>query len=143
MAAGFVINKSKINQIKDSFFEYMLDKDSNLLKDKNRGIDGELLLKDINFDMIQFFKKFRPYGSKNNDPIFVTKDVKLVDKPDILGKNKDSIKFKVKQDNKIFNAIGFGLINEFEKLITKNKLNIEYTIIYHSNNFLLNILGVK
>ena len=84
-----------------------------------------------------------PYGAKNRDPIFIAKDVKLIGKPNIIGKNKDSIKFKIMQDNKTVNAIGFGLINEFEKLITKNKFNIEYSIIYSHDKFLLNVLGVK
>ena len=143
MAAGFIINKRKIDKIKESFFRYMAKKDKTFLKDQNKIIDGELALKEINNDVISFLKKFMPYGAKNRDPIFIAKDVKLIGKPNIMGKNKDSIKFKVMQGDKAFNAIGFGLINEFEKLITKNKFNIEYSIIYNYDKFLLNVLGVK
>ena len=145
MAAGFIIDKSNINKIKESFFKYMKDQDSFFLRDRNndRLVDGHLSLVDINDDLLLFFKKFMPYGTKNRDPVFIAKDVKLVGKPDIIGKNKDSIKFKVEEKGKVFNAVGFGLINEFENLITKNKLNIEYSIIYSRDNFLLNVLGVK
>lgn len=143
MAAGFIINKSKIDNIKESFFKYMVNKDKAFLKNQNKIIDGELALKEINNDVISFLKKFMPYGAKNRDPIFIAKDVKLIGKPNIIGKNKDSIKFKIMQGDKTFNAIGFGLINEFEKLITKNKFNIEYSIVYSHDKFLLNVLGVK
>ena len=145
MAAGFIIDKININKIKDSFFKYMKDQDKVFLKDRDGDeiIDGALPLIDISNDLILFLKKFRPYGTKNREPVFIAKDVKLVGKPDIIGKNKDSIKFKVEEKGKIFNAVGFGLINEFENLITKNKLNIQYSIIYNRDSFLLNVLGVS
>ena len=143
MAAGFVINKDEIDNIKKSFFKYMKNQDKVFLKVHKKTIDGELSLEEINYDMALFLKKFMPYGIKNREPVFIAKDVKLIGKPNIMGKNKDSIKFKVVQGNKVFNAIGFGLINEFEKLITKNKFNIEYSIIYNDDKFLLNVLGVE
>ena len=144
MAAGFIIDKSNINKIKDAFFKYMNNQDKVSLKDKHNKItDGDLPLVDISSDLIMFLKKFMPYGTENREPIFTAKDVKLVGKPDIIGKNKDSIKFKVEEKGKIFNAVGFGLINEFENLITKNKFNIQYSIIYNRDSFLLNVLGVS
>ena len=93
--------------------------------------------------MISFFENFMPYGTKNNIPTFSTNNVELVGKPIIIGRNKESIRFKVKQEDVIFEAIGIRLINEFEKLITKNKLNIEYTILNQGNDIKLNILGVN
>ena len=145
MAAGFIIDKININKIKDSFFKYMKVQDKVFLKDKDGDeiIDGVLPLIDISNDLILFLKKFMPYGTKNREPVFIAKDVKLAGKPDIIGKNKDSIKFKVEEKGKIFNAVGFGLINEFENLITKNKFNVRYSIIYNRDSFLLNVLGVS
>ena len=70
--------------------------------------------------------------------------VSIIGKPNVFGKNNDSIKFKVVQDKIEFNAIGFGLINKFEKLITKDKFNIEFTISKDINNkVLLNIYNIK
>ena len=143
MAAGFTINENNINKMEASFFDFMKNKKIDTPDHSTRIIDGTLRLKDVNKDMISFFENFMPYGTKNNIPTFSTNNVELVGKPIIIGRNKESIRFKVKQEDVIFEAIGIRLINEFEKLITKNKLNIEYTILNQGNDIKLNILGVN
>ena len=54
------------------------------------------------------------------------------------------MKFKLVQNNIDFNAICFGLINKFEKLITKDKFDIEFRISKDINNkVLLDIYDIK
>ena len=142
-AAGFTIDKDKIIYIKKSFFEFMKVKKIVKKTAKSRVIDGILELNDINLELVSFFEQFMPYGSGNNCPIFYSEGVKVVDKPIVIGKSKDSIKLKVKQNGSAFDSVGIGLINEFEKLVTKNKLNIEYTISNNDKQITLNILGVS
>jgi len=143
MAAGFTINETNIKHIKESFFNYMKDKKSDIKSDSARVIDGILELNDINLELINFFKKFMPYSTGNSYPIFISKGISIADKPSIIGKAKESIRLKVEQNGITFDSIGIGLINEFEKLVTENKLNIEYTIANNKKYITLNILGVS
>ncbi len=144
MAAGFTIEQQNIEELKSSFFSYMTAKNASIKKHKiSRVLDASLKLSDIDIKFIEFIKQFKPYGTRNSIPTFISKDIKVVGKPIIFGKSKDSIKFKVSQDGTVFNSVGVGLINEFEKLVTENKLNIEYTISNNKNDILLNILGVS
>lgn len=142
MAAGFIIKKDNIFKLKSAFFDYMNNKKIKIKSNRNK-IDAIINLKDINFKMIDFFEKFMPYGRHNNLPIFLSKEVEIIENPSIFGRNKESIKFKVKQGKTILNAIGIGLINEFEKLITQNKLNIEYTVNRKKDNIILNVIKIK
>ena len=144
MAAGFTIEKQNISDLETSFFSYMKGEDLNIKKHKIlRVFDADLKLSDINVEFINFIEKFKPYGTRNSIPTFISRDIKVVNKPIIFGKSKDSIKFQVLQDGITFNSVGIGLINEFEKLVTENKLNIEYTISNNKNGVLLNIVGVN
>lgn len=143
MASGFVIHKDKIKELKSELIKFMSNIDfSNSIKDDN--YDGVIYFKDIDNDFIKFFDNFLPYGKNNNAPKFISKGVRVVGKPNIFGKNNDSLKFKLVQNNIDFNAIGFGLINKFEKLITKDKFDIEFRISKDINNkVLLDIYDIK
>ena len=143
MASGFIIHKDKIKELKLELIKFMSNIDfSNSVKDDN--YDGVIYFKDIDNDFIKFFDNFLPYGKNNNAPKFISKGVRVVGKPNIFGKNNDSLKFKLVQNNIDFNAIGFGLINKFEKLITKDKFDIEFRISKDINNkVLLDIYDIK
>ena len=143
MASGFVIHKDKIKELKSELIKFISNIDfSDSIKDNN--CDGIIYFKDIDDDFIRFFDKFSPYGKNNNAPKFIAKGVRIIGKPNIFGKNNDSIKFKLVQNNIDFNAIGFGLINKFEKLITKDKFDIEFRISKDINNkVLLDIYDIK
>ena len=144
MAAGFTIEEQNISKLETSFFSYMIGENASIKKHKiSRVLDANLKLSDINAKFIKFIEQFKPYGTRNSIPTFISKDIKVVDKPIIFGKSKDSIRFQVSQDGIIFDSVGIGLINEFEKLVTENKLNIEYTISNNKNGVLLNIVGVN
>ena len=142
-AAGFTIDEIKISDIKEAFFNYMKNQKNDIINETTRIIDGTLKLNEIDSELTNFFKQFMPYGTGNGSPAFISKGVNIVDKPSIIGKAKESIRFRVEQNGMVFDSIGIGLINEFEKLVTENKLNIEYTIINDKKGITLNILGVS
>ena len=140
MASGFVIPKDKIEELKSALIDFMSN--INLSSStNNKNYDGIIYFKDIDDDFISFFNNFLPYGKGNESPEFISKGVRAIGKPNIFGKNNDSIKFKLVQNNIEFNAIGFGLINQFEKLITKDKFDIKFRISKDMNNKVLLDIG--
>ncbi len=140
MASGFVIPKDKIEELKSALIDFMSN--INLSSStNNKNYDGIIYFKDIDDDFISFFNNFLPYGKGNESPEFISKGVRTIGKPNIFGKNNDSIKFKLVQNNIEFNAIGFGLINQFEKLITKDKFDIKFRISKDMNNKVLLDIG--
>ena len=88
-------------------------------------------------------QKFKPYSMGNVIPRFKTSDVSVVGKPSIFGVDNNSIKFKLENNNIRINAIGFNLINQFEILLSKNKLNIEYSILMNDNKINLKVYNIS
>ena len=128
MAAGLTINEDNLDKFKSLFEEYC---DSNLSEDdfiSTINIDAEIKLSDINGRMVSFLKHLEPYGPKNSKPKFISKQIKVEGIPKVLGKDQSTIKFKVKQEKSIYEAIGFRMIDDYEKLITGKLIDIIYNV---------------
>ena len=82
-------------------------------------IDTEITLQDINWEFLEAFQSFRPFGEGNPKPCFFIKNLKLEDIRKV-GQNGGHLKLKVSQmfqkGKKVFDAIGFGLGEWAEKL---------------------------
>ena len=78
--------------------------------------------------MINFLKCLEPFGPKNGKPSFLSKNIFVDGIPKVLGKDQSTIKFEAKQKDSLFEFIGFRMIDEYEKLIKGNPLDIVYNI---------------
>tara|TARA_Y100000996_G_scaffold412364_1_gene398251 strand:+ start:921 stop:2633 length:1713 start_codon:yes stop_codon:yes gene_type:complete len=127
MAAGLTINEEKLNDFIDNFENICTEKlDLNALTPKIF-IDCEIKLNEINSRMINFLKYLEPFGPKNAKPKFLSRNVYVDGIPKLLGKDQSTIKFNIKQKGSLFEAIGFQMINEYEKLIK----NVPIDVVYH------------
>ena len=128
MAAGLTIKSENLNDFIDKF-------EQNCSKNLNSDdlipqilIDCQINLSDINSRMINFLKYLEPFGPKNPKPKFLSKNIYIDGVPKVLGKDQSTIKFNVKQKNSLFEAIGFRMIDEYEKLIKGKPIDIVYNI---------------
>ncbi len=128
MAAGLTIKQENLDEFKGLFENYCSVnlKKSDLIPAVN--IDAEIKLSDVNGRMINFLKYLEPYGPKNSKPKFISKNITVQGLPKVLGKDQSTIKFKVKQNKSIHEAIGFRMIDDYEKLITGKLIDIVYNI---------------
>src|SRR5699024_3633656 len=71
-------------------------------------IDCELDLNDVNMGFWKLLIQFEPYGPGNLQPIFVSRDIRVVGVPTIVGKGH--LKMKVAQNGSgAFDVIGFNM----------------------------------
>ncbi|MCX8016221.1 MAG: single-stranded-DNA-specific exonuclease RecJ [Patescibacteria group bacterium] len=118
IAAGFTIKNENIEKLKKALIE-----EGQLIPDEylqpNLIIDAEIGGEEIDEKFLDFFYRFEPYGRDNPEPVFLMKDVIVVDSR-LVGSNGNHIKFSIQKDKKIFNVISF---NNAEKLkfLTPNK----------------------
>ncbi|MAQ44115.1 MAG: single-stranded-DNA-specific exonuclease RecJ [Candidatus Marinimicrobia bacterium] len=127
MAAGLTINEEKLDNFIDNFENICTEKlDLNALTPKIF-IDCEIKLNEINSRMINFLKYLEPFGPQNAKPKFLSRNVHVDGIPKLLGKDQSTIKFNIKQKGSLFEAIGFKMINEYEKLIK----NVPIDVVYH------------
>ena len=91
-------------------------------------IDLEIKPQDINWEFILEIKKMEPFGQGNEEPIFLMKDLEIIEIKQVGNGNKH-LKMMLRGKNgspKIFNAIGFGLGNGFLNLKTGDIIDIVF-----------------
>ena len=128
MAAGFSIKSVDIESFVKDFSDYAKSNISSESLVPKIIIDSEMNLSDISMRFLKFLDALEPFGPKNNRPIFSSSNIEVVGNPKVIGKNRDTIKFLVKQDKSIIEAIGFGMIESFENLLKNKPINIAYSV---------------
>ena len=128
MAAGLTINKNNLDDFIKSFEKACFEELSSDDLIPKLLIDCEIKLSDINSRMINFLKCLEPFGPKNTKPKFLSKNIYVDGIPKLLGKDQSTIKFNIKQREGLFEAIGFRMIDEYEKLIKGVPIDIVYSI---------------
>lgn len=112
MAAGLSLEKEKIDVLRKN-----LNDDCRLTKEqleKTIRIEKRLDFEEIDINLARNIKNLSPFGKGNAKPVFGSLDVS-VEKVDILGKNKNVLKFMLKDasSDKMFAAISFDLLEKY------------------------------
>lgn len=71
-------------------------------------IDAEISFKDIGPSLMAELRLLPPYGAYNPAPLFISRDIELMEKPRLVGNNRH-LKFFLRGDGRFISAIGFGL----------------------------------
>ena len=115
-AAGLSIETDKIDEFRKAFqsvAEAALGKEELVPR---LHIEAEINLDDVDDKLVRILNQFAPFGPKNMRPVFMSQDLQVVGTPRIVGQNH--LKLKVRQKNKIFDAIGFNLGHMIDRLET-------------------------
>ncbi|MFH1610841.1 MAG: single-stranded-DNA-specific exonuclease RecJ [Patescibacteria group bacterium] len=101
-------------------FNGLKDKIKSIANEKLKGIelvptieiDVELKMEDLNWDLWDEIEKFEPFAEANPLPLFLIKNVKI-EEMDIIGKNNNTLRFQLSQNNEKQKAISFGKVEEW------------------------------
>ena len=77
---------------------------------------------------MDFLNYLEPFGPGNAKPVFVTKNINGISDVELLGKERETIKFQIKNQDYILSIIGFKMLEHYEKLLSGRLLDIVYTI---------------
>ncbi len=90
-------------------------------------VDSELELNEITPLFIKVLKLFAPFGPQNMRPVFMSRNLEIVGKPRVVGKNH--LKFKVRQNGTVVDAMGFDLGDLLYRLLPgENNLDLVYGV---------------
>jgi len=134
------IFKSRMNEIAQNYI-----KDSDLIPELE--VDAQLSLSDINLDLIKDINNLEPFGLGNPQPIFCSYN-NIISDWRLVGENKEHLKLKIMDKNKVFDGIGFGLCKGGNQLYSKSKVadlafNLEMNKWNGIENIQLNIKDIK
>ena len=136
LAAGFVVHKEKLNELREYFIRTiprLKEEDNKLKKDYEKSFDFELSVKDLGEKAFDFMEKMGPFGSNNPHPLFFDSDLKL-DNIKRFGVDFRHFNGIIYKDNVSYNAVGFELADEIEE----DYINKTYNIVYYPEKIILN-----
>lgn len=125
-AAGLTIEQSKIHDFVKKFNSVAREKikPEDLVPLVN--IDSEANLSDFNQRFMRLLKLMGPFGPLNMRPVFMSRHLKVVGQPTVVGTNH--LKLRLEQDGVAMNAIGFNLADIKEDIV-KNKEFLDCTYV--------------
>lgn len=131
-AAGLTIKTENIVAFRERFIQVASEHlTAEMLTPKLR-IDGELRFNEINNTLLKLLNKMAPFGPQNTRPVFCSKSLQVVGNPAIVGKNH--LKFKVRQDGIVMDAIGFEL-GDLLYRISAGEGNVEMAYVIDENEW--------
>ena len=136
LAAGFVVHKEKLNELREYFIRTihrLKEEDNKAKKDYGKSFDFELSVKDLGEKAFDFMEKMGPFGSNNPHPLFFDRNLKLenIKRFGVDFRHFNGIIYK---DNISYNAVGFELADE----IKEDYVNKTYNIVYYPEKIILN-----
>jgi len=127
MAAGLSVKEEKIKSFCNKLNKYSNENINDNLQ-PIISIDYELRLSEINNRFIKFLEYLEPFGPGNPKPIFATKNLNQFSDIQLIGKDRETLKFTVYEDTASFDVIGFRMVENYEKILSDKKLDIVYNI---------------
>jgi single-stranded-DNA-specific exonuclease len=114
-AAGLSVELDKLDEFKEAFNEIAKELLTRDLLTPEIRIDAEIHLSEVTPKFVRVLNQFAPFGPGNMRPVFVARNVELYGTPRIVGNNH--LKFKVRSNSQVFDAIGFNLGGFIDKLL--------------------------
>lgn len=128
-ACGFsIIGKENLNKFKKNISTIAEKQLAGIELSPKVEIEAVLKLVDINEDLLEFIDLLGPFGEGNPKPVFISKDVVILDIMN-LGQDNKHLKLRLKDDNsRVFSALGFNQAEVFSNLKIGDKIDIVYCL---------------
>ncbi len=125
-AAGLSLEERNIPALRDEFDAIARAMLSEEMLVPEVLIDAQINFADLSVDFLNLLRHFAPFGYGNSKPCFITQNVVMSGRASIVGKNH--LRFRARQENHVFEAIGFNLGEKLDLCNSGEPLSIVYTI---------------
>lgn len=129
-AAGITISQKNI----EKFYEKMTEAIEKRLHGKEIAaileIDLEISADEIDWSLMTELKKMEPFGQGNEEPVFLAKDMIVVDSR-VVGNGSKHLKLSLRgkgNSPKIFDSIGFGFGDKFPGIKNGDQVDIVFNL---------------
>jgi len=131
-AAGLTVKEENIDELR----QYLNEQSEKMLKSEDLiptlDVDSEIRLNQFDAQFLKWLKAFAPYGPENMKPIFISRNLEVVGNIMVVGNNH--LKFKVKQDGIVIDAIAYNFGEHFSSF-TKQKRFIDSVYVMEENTW--------
>lgn len=113
MAAGLSLQAENIGSFRSALNEKTTLTDVDLVEKIH--IDAAMPLSYVSMPLVMELDYLAPFGKGNEKPKFAEKDVEFA-AIKVIGKNKNVLKIRLKENNVWYTAVSFGTVDQFEAL---------------------------
>jgi single-stranded-DNA-specific exonuclease len=115
-AAGLALELGRVDEFREAFNRAVEELMPMEIRKPEIRIDSEITLGELTPRFLRILKEFAPFGPGNMRPVFLARNVGVATAPKIVG--KDHLRFKVRQETNVLDAIGFGLGHLMDRVKT-------------------------
>jgi len=120
-AAGFRVNPERIDAFRTLFCAYAAGHfPTGVPPAPVLELDAEVPLIAVTPGLLRDLDQLEPYGASNRRPRFLTGGLELVGDPRRIGKDRQHLSFKVKQDDKSLRAVAWHMGDRMDELMSGN-----------------------
>jgi len=126
-AAGLSVEPERIADFKDAFNAVAKELLTEELLTPHIRIEAEIDLSELTPKFVNILTRFAPHGPGNMRPVFAARNIQLAGEPRIVGNNH--LRFKVRKNGRVFDAIGFNLGGLIDRLRNgKKEIDVAFSI---------------
>jgi single-stranded-DNA-specific exonuclease len=128
-AAGLALEVEKIDEFRAKFNKVLKSSISSDDLLQEISIDSKIKFSELTPKFLRILDQFSPFGPGNLRPVFLAEDVHVANSPRVVGSNHILASFKQNGSDKVFDSIGFNMVEHFE-MIQQNigELDIVFSI---------------
>lgn len=128
MAAGFSVENSKLEELKNRLTVLAEKKINEEMLQPRLRIDLQLDLSDLSLELAESLEKLAPFGLGNPEPVFTSNDLRIVESRTVGSDNKH-LKLKVADScGNIIEAIAFGMGSQLASLANNKSVSLVYNL---------------
>ena len=125
MAVGLTIKRENFEEFRKKLIEYTAERIKGEYVNEIT-VDTVVKSNDISLDVVDELKKLEPFGEKNPVPIFLYKNMKIEAIRTLS--NDRHLKLSLKDNQYIYDAIGFNLGDLKNNFLCGNKVDVVHTL---------------
>ena len=131
-AAGLSINPKNIPEFREKFISVSNQRLRQEQLVPRLLINAQLEFDHIDDNLVDTLNLFAPFGPQNLRPVFLTRNLEVLGEPYVVGNNH--LRIKVKKNDKIFDAIGFGF-GDWVKPLSMKRIKIDLAYVIERNTW--------
>ena len=134
-AAGLTVDIARLDEFRDAFNATVKEMITDDLRTPEIKVDVEISLTEVSPRFVRILKEFAPFGPNNMKPTFLARNLEVVGTPRVVGRNH--LRFKVRQNGVVFDAIGFGLGGLLPR-VSSGRKDLECVFSVEENDYAMN-----
>jgi len=128
MACGFALKKDNLDAFREKISAIARRELVGARLAPKITIETEIGLSEADFDLFETVEKFAPFGEDNEEPVFLSRGVLIVDSM-MMGMENQHLKLKIRDERSAFKtALAFGGAEKWGSLKIGEKIDIVYTV---------------